>query len=285
MEAALLGVFMMAAGLCATLLEYPASPAHLALADAFTRRALMGVAMGLAIAGLIYSPWGQQSGAHLNPAMTLAFWRLGKVTPWDAVFYIAAQFIGGLAGTMVVALLLGDWFLAPPIRAIATTPGDAGAGMAFLAEVAMTFVLMLLVLWVSNTPRVARYTGLVVGLLVACYITFEAPLSGTSLNPARTVASAVPARTWTAVWVYLAAPALGMLAAAQIYLLLHGRDKVHCAKLCHGSRCRCIFCDLAPASAGQTVLVTAEADPTSALCNVAPEPHQHLAAADGAEPP
>jgi aquaporin Z len=248
MEAAGLGLFLVSAGLFGTLLEYPQSPVHRAIADPFARRALMGVAMGLTAVGIIYSPWGKQSGAHINPATTLTFWRLGKVAGWDAVFYVAAQFAGGLAGVLLVAAILGDWFLPSPVEAVATVPGAQGAAAAFVAEVAMSFLLMLMVLFVSNSASIARYTGLVVGLLVAAYITLEAPVSGMSLNPARTFASALPGNTWTALWVYFTAPPLGMLAAAQTYLWLRGRGAVYCAKMHHQNNKRCIFCDSRAAS-------------------------------------
>jgi aquaporin Z len=213
MEAAGLGLFMVSAGLFGTLLECPQSPVHRAIADPFARRVLMGVAMGSTAVGIIYSPWGKQSGAHINPATTLTFWRLGKVAGWDAVFYTAAQFVGSLAGVLLVAAILGEWFLSPPVAAVATVPGAGGASVAFVAEVAITFLLMLMVLFVSNSASIPRYTGLGVGLLLAAFITLESPVSGTSLNPARTLASALPGNTWTALWVYFTAPPLGMLAA------------------------------------------------------------------------
>ena len=81
MEAAGLGIFMIAAGVGATLLEYPASPVRQAIGDLLVRRILMGLAMGLTAIGIIYSPWGQQSGAHINPSVTAIFFRLGKVKP------------------------------------------------------------------------------------------------------------------------------------------------------------------------------------------------------------
>ncbi|MFQ5683048.1 MAG: hypothetical protein ACE5HC_07220 [Candidatus Binatia bacterium] len=76
MEAAGLGIFMVSACTFGTILEYPASPIHQAIADPFLRRILMGLAMGLTAVGIIYSPWGKQSGAHINPAITLTFFRL-----------------------------------------------------------------------------------------------------------------------------------------------------------------------------------------------------------------
>ena len=103
-EAWALGAFMVSAALVTALLEHPSSPVHQLLPNGNARRALIGLAMGLTAIGLIYSPWGQQSGAHMNPATTLTFLRLGKVQPWDAVFYISAQFIGGLCGVLLAKL-------------------------------------------------------------------------------------------------------------------------------------------------------------------------------------
>jgi aquaporin Z len=243
MEAAGLGLFMISAGFFGTLLEFPASPARQAVFEPLVRRALMGLAMGLTAAGLIYSPWGKQSGAHLNPAVTLAFWRLGKVANWDALFYVVAQFLGGLLGVLLLVAILGATFLEPPVSAVATIPGEAGDGVAFLAEWVISLLLMLVVLFASNDPRFASFTGLFAGLLLAVYITVEAPLSGTSMNPARSFASALPTDTWTAAWVYFLAPVLGMLVAAQVYSALKGSSAVACAKLHHRNAKRCIFCE------------------------------------------
>jgi aquaporin Z len=142
----------------------------------------------------------------------------------------------------LVAAVLREKFVHPPVSAVATLPGPGGPIVAFLAEMTITFVLMLTVLLVTNTPRVARYTGLCVGALVATYITFEDPLSGMSMNPARSLASAAASGNWQALWVYFAAPAAGMLCAAEVYVLLFGAAKVRCAKLHHQNNTRCIFC-------------------------------------------
>jgi aquaporin Z len=111
MEAAGLALFMMSAGLFGTLLEDPGSAAHQALASPLLRRSLMGLAMGLTAVALIYSPWGKRSGAHLNPATTLTFFRLGKVAPRDACGYVVAHFLGGLFGIYLVGGLLECRFL------------------------------------------------------------------------------------------------------------------------------------------------------------------------------
>jgi aquaporin Z len=241
MEAAGLGFFMCAACAFGTLLEYPLSAVHQGLADPFRRRVLMGLAMGLTAVGLIYSPWGKQSGAHLNPAVTVTFFRLGKVAGADTLFYIAAQFIGAVLGVLCAAILLGSALAEPPVHYVVTLPGAAGPGVAFATEVAISFLLMSVVLTVSNTPRVARYTGLCAGILVAIYITCTAPLSGMSMNPARTFGSALPAHVWAHLWIYCTAPLLGMLAAAEVFLRRHGVQRVLCAKLHHQNTKRCIF--------------------------------------------
>lgn len=241
MEAAGLGLFMVSAAAVTTLLEHPASPARGAVSDPLFRRILIGIAMGLTAVGIIYSPWGKQSGAHLNPAVTLTFFRLGKIEPADTVFYVTAQFLGGLAGVLVTAAVIGAYLADPSVNYIVTTPGPSGAGTAFVAELAISFVLMLTMLFVSNTKSLAPMTGLFAGVLVATYISIEAPLSGMSMNPARTFASALPARLWTALWVYFTAPPLGMLLAAECYTRLRDRRQVYCAKLHHQNRKRCIF--------------------------------------------
>jgi aquaporin Z len=241
MEAAGLGFFMISAGVFGTVFEYPGSPVHQAIADPVARRVLSGIAMGLTAIAIFYSPWGRRSGAHINPAVTLTFWRLGKVEPVDAVWYMAAQFAGALAGVMLVWVILGAAFTGPPVRFVTTVPGPSGAAIAWPAEFAISFGMMIVVLLLSNHPRLAHLTGLAAGTLVATYIALESPLSGMSINPARTFGSALPAHFWPSWWIYFTAPLLGMAAAAELYRLIHGRRAVRCAKLHHDSRYRCIF--------------------------------------------
>ena len=109
----------------------------------------------------------------------------------------------------------------------------------------MTFAMMAMVLTVSNS-RFASWTGACAGFLVANYITWEAPISGMSLNPARSLASAIPAMDFGALWLYFVAPPLGMLLAAELFTRSHGA-RVLCAKLHHPHGGPCIFgCGLKP---------------------------------------
>lgn len=163
---------------------------------------------------------------------------------WDACCYILAQFAGGLSGALLATLALRQLLADPPARYAATTPGTDGPTVAFVAECLIAFGLILVVLTVSNTQHLARYTGICSGVLVASYIFLESPFSGASLNPARSFSAVLLAHLWTALWVYFLAPPLGMLAAAQVYLWIKGRNAVICAKLHHQNEKRCIFrCD------------------------------------------
>jgi aquaporin Z len=236
MEAAGLGLFMLSACIFGALLGHPGSPA--AVLHPLPMRALMGIAMGATALVLTSSPWGKRSGAHFNPAVTLTFLRLGKIAPADAVFYVAAQFAGGAAGVLLAAVVLQGALAHPAVRYVATA-GQYGDTVAFVAELAISFGLMSAVLAVTNVPARNRLGPAVAALLVAAYITFEAPLSGTSMNPARSLASALPAHVWHALWIYFVAPPLGMLAAAECHVR-RGRA-VLCAKLHHVNDRRCIF--------------------------------------------
>ncbi len=241
MEAAALGLFMISACSFGVLLEHPMSAANQSIENPFLRRALGGLAMGLTAICIIYSPWGQRSGAHMNPAVTLSFLFLKKVEPWDAAFYVVFQFLGGIAGVAVANLLIGVPLSHASVDYVVTVPGPQGSLPAFFSEIGISALMMWTILRVSNSSRLARFTPLFAGALVATYIALEAPLSGMSMNPARTFGSALAAREWTALWVYFTAPPIGMLLAASVYRWRSGLDRVFCAKLHHHNSQRCIF--------------------------------------------
>jgi aquaporin Z len=181
----------------------------------------------------------------MNPAVTLAFFSLGRIEGRNALFYVLAQFIGGALGVLLVWSLYGDAFAEPPVAFVATMPGPGGSGIAFAAETAMSLSMMLTLLTVSQLPRWSRYTGVVAGILVASLITFEAPLSGMSINPARSLASALPRGMWHAIWIYLTAPVLGMWIASRLHSW--AKPEPGCARLCeHSPNTRCLHCGHTP---------------------------------------
>jgi aquaporin Z len=239
-EGCCLGIFMIAAVAFAVVLQHPRSPLGGWTPLASLTRLPMGLAMGLTNIGLIYSPAGRRSGAHMNPAVTLTFFRLGKISATDATAYISAQFLGGAAGMCVASLVFHRFAADASVNFVTTMPGLPGSGWAFSAEMAISFVMMLTVLVMSNAARLARLTGIASGVLVALFITLEAPLSGTSMNPARSAASALFAGS-DGLWIYFTAPPLGMMAAAETFLRTHGGARVRCAKLHHRSEVPCIF--------------------------------------------
>jgi aquaporin Z len=241
MEAGELAIYMFSTCLFATLLQHPSSPVRHAIHDDLSRHALRGLAIGATVVVMILSPWGQQSGGHFNPALTLAFYRLGKVKPWDALFYTTAQFLGAIAGVAIARYMLRGAPGDGAVRYAVTVPGMYGKAVAFFAEAEISFVLMITILVVSNREVLARYTPYFAGALYAIFITFETPLSGMSMNPARTFGSAYHAGYWHGLWIYFTAPTLGMLVAGEVFLRAHGSVGPYCAKLNHANNKRCIF--------------------------------------------
>ena len=241
MEAAELGVFMFSACAFTVLLYHPSSPLAQTIHDGLLRRLLMGTAMGATAIAIIFSPLGQRSGAHFNPSVTWTFFRLGKIEAGDAAFYTLFQFAGGITGVMLASLAFRRLVAHQAVNYAVTLPGSDGPLVALFAEIIISFILMSVVLKVSNTKRLARWTGVFAGALVATYITIESPISGMSMNPARTLSSAVGAKVWMSLWIYFVAPPIGMLLAAEVYKRLHTGRPVACAKLHHHNNQRCIF--------------------------------------------
>src|SRR5882724_8401742 len=189
-EAWALGMFMVSACLFTILFEHPNSPVRQAIESADVRRAIVGIAMGLTAITLIYSPWGKRSGAHMNPAVTLTFWGLGKTSRIDAIFYVLFQFSGGTLGVVLVELAFGSGIADPTVNYAVTMPQPQRTGVAFAAEFLISFLMMSMVLRASSSERLQNYTGIFAGILVAIFSAFEAPFSGMSMNPARSFASA-----------------------------------------------------------------------------------------------
>lgn len=241
MEAAQVALFLFLICVFAGLLVSPTSPMGHVLSRPVERRALMGLAVGVTVVAIVMSPWGQRSGGHFNPALTLAFYRLGKMDLQDALLYVLAQFSGAIAGVGAVRFLLPDTIGRRALRYAVTAPGARGTALAFIAELMISFILMSTILIASNRDALARRTPYLVGVLYATFITFESPLSGMSMNPARSFGPALHTSYWHAIWLYFVAPTLGMLVAAEAFLRGRGGFHPYCAKLHHANNQRCIF--------------------------------------------
>jgi aquaporin Z len=239
-EAGFLAMFVLAAGLVSAWLESPAGPGAALWPDLAVRRLLAGVAMGLVLAGMIYSPWGRRSGTHLNPAITLAYLRLGKIGRWDALFYTLAQVAGGV---VAVTLLRSGAPLpaAAPPSLLAASIGPTNEWAAFVTELVLSMSAMLLILYTSNHERWFRLTGALYALLGMLIVACAAPLSGFGMNIARLLAVDASADLASANWLNLLPPLVGMQLAVEAYRLFTGRSQVLCAKLAHNTRGKCIF--------------------------------------------
>jgi len=236
-EAWALGMFMISACFFTILIESPIFPIRTAIESPLLRRFLIGIAMGLTAILLIYSKWGKKSGAHMNPAVTLTFLALDRIRWEDAIWYIIAQFAGGALGVFLFKWFWHDALAAMEIGYAATVPGAAGVWVAFGLEFLISTLLFTMVLFLSNTKQIAPFTGYFVGALIVIYITFEAPFSGMSMNPARTFASAINGNIWTGIWVYFTAPVLGMNLAGYIFRRIYReRHDGNCLTMdCHVS--------------------------------------------------
>ena len=240
-EAAAVAMFLFLICFFAGLLLSPTSPIRHVLVRPIELRALMGLAVGMTVVALVISPWGQRSGGHFNPAVTVTFYRLGKMDLKDAVLYLVAQFSGAIAGVAVVRFLLPHTIGRRVVRYAVTAPGVRGAALACIAELIISFTLMSTILVASNRETLARYTPYLVGLLYATFITLESPLSGMSMNPARSFGPALHTSYWHGIWLYFVAPTLGMMVAAEVFLRGRGGFHPYCAKLHHANNKPCIF--------------------------------------------
>jgi len=159
MEAGGIGAFMIVACISSAALWHPESPIeHLVAEKPRLQRMLMGISMGLAAILIVYSPWGKRSGAHINPALTLTYLRLGKIHFWDALFYILFQFAGAIAGVTLAWLMLGSIISLPEVNFAATVPGESGAFVAFVAEMLISAGIMGTVLFTTNQPKLMNVT-------------------------------------------------------------------------------------------------------------------------------
>lgn len=203
---------LIAAGVSAVIFDFGVgSPVATALPDAGVRRAITGFLFG-AIGGTIaVSPVGKVSGAHINPVVTLAFWIKKKISGGHAVAYLLAQLGGGIVGALP---LLAWGLMGRSIEFGSTFPG-AGytAGQAAAGEIVTTFCLITGIFIFLGRRHLRSYTPMLFPFLYAVMVYLEAPISGTSTNPARSLGPSVVSCEWHGWWVYWVGPLAGTLLA------------------------------------------------------------------------
>jgi aquaporin Z len=202
----------------------PLSPVSSLVAP--VRFLLVGLTFGLLSALVAVSPPGRRSGAHLNPAVTIAFWLRGDVHRHDLAGYLAAQFAGALVGTSAFALALGPW--ARSIGHARTTPAPVGAATGVAIEAALTAALLVAVFVCLSSRRLMRATPAVVAIVLTGLIWVGSPPTGASLNPARSAAPALWEGDASHLWVYFAGPLAGALLAAGVAALTRRRLLTRC---------------------------------------------------------
>ncbi len=219
MEAAGLFGFVLVAGLISIFFEHPELPGKQGFigTQPLLRHFLLGIGIGLytfAAVRLI----SKRSGAHMNPAVTLAFWMLNKMRGRDVIGYIAAQFAGAAAASFLLKATLYEWFSHPDIHFGATEPQPPhGCSAAVVAELIISFLLMAAILVTASSKRLEKAGPLIIALLLCAFLTFELPYSGMSMNPARSFSGDAAAGAWEHLWIYFAAPVGAMLLAAYLY--------------------------------------------------------------------
>jgi aquaporin Z len=185
------------------------SPVPRWLSDAALRRLITGFLFGCTGAAIAVSVLGKWSGAHLNPVVTLAFWLTGTFEPLYAALYVLVQLTGAALGSLP---LLTWGAIGRSVQFGATTPGAVyGAGWALLGEVTTTFALIVGLFLFLRHRRLRAYAPTYFPVLYAVLVLVEAPVSGTSTNPARSFGPALISGVWRGYWVYLLGPLLGML--------------------------------------------------------------------------
>lgn len=215
-----------AEGLAAFFLVFAGCGAIVANATNDGALGAVGVSLtfGLIIMAMVYAT-GHLSGAHINPAVTIAFTLTRHFPAREATAYIAAQALGAIAGALVLLAVWPD----QPAQLGATVP-SVGVGSAFVYELVLTAILMFVIVAVATDTRaVGAGAAIAIGGTVGLDALFGGPVTGASMNPARSLGPAVAAGEWTDFWIYLAAPVVGAALGALAYQLVRG-ESVHPAR-------------------------------------------------------
>ena len=178
----------------------------------------IAITFGLIVSAMIYTV-GDISGAHLNPAVTLAFWVARTFPGKEILTYIFSQAIGALADSQTLKFLL------PANDTLGATLPAGSPMQSFVLEAILTFILMFVILQVSKgSKEQGMFAGLAIGGVVMLEAMFAGPICGASMNPIRSIAPAITSGHLEYLWIYLSAPVVGAVAAVGTWLLLKSRD-------------------------------------------------------------
>jgi aquaporin Z len=208
------------------------SPVVRLLPNAGLRRVVTGFLFGSTGALIALSPLGKTSGAHINPVVSLSFWLMGKLRGRYALRYVLAQLLGAIIGALP---LLAWGAMGRSVEFGATFPGpEFGAAPALLGEILTTFALVAGLFFFIRHRKIRAFTPALFPVLYAVMVFLEAPISGTSTNPARSLGPAVIAGTWRGWWVYWVGPSIGALLGVALFRFTRLRRlEIEVAKLYH----------------------------------------------------
>ncbi|MGH7088616.1 MAG: MIP/aquaporin family protein [Stellaceae bacterium] len=208
------------------------SPVSALLPSAAARRAIAGFLFGSVGTLVTLSPLGRVSGAHINPVVTLAFWLERKIAWRDALLYVAAQYAGAVLGALP---LLAWGSIGRSVEFGATVPlNDVAPWLPVLGEAGSAFLLVVTIFVFTAHRETRPFTPYTMAPLFSFLVWLEAPLSGTSANPARSFGPALVAWVWHRQWVYVVGPCLGAaVAVALLRLEFWGRHRPHEARVFH----------------------------------------------------
>jgi aquaporin Z len=182
----------------------------------------IAVTFGLVVTAVIYT-YGHISGAHINPAVTIAFWYSGRIEAKKVIPYIIAQILGAICASFSLVLLF------PEYLSLGMTLPSGSIQQSFFLEIFLTFFLMLVIIHVSSADKEVRnLAGLVIGFVVLLEALFAGPISGASMNPARSIGPAVASMHFQDLWVYCTAPVLGAVLSIVVFKFIDqaGEDQI-----------------------------------------------------------
>ncbi|HEY7994656.1 MAG TPA: aquaporin [Candidatus Eremiobacteraceae bacterium] len=171
----------------------------------------VSLVFGLVIAALIYA-LGHVSGAHFNPAVTVGFWALGEFPARRVPLYVGMQLIGAVAASTLILAMFGR------VGGLGTTVPHGSASTSLILETAMSFLLVFVIFGSAvHGKAVKSFAGIAIGGTIALDALFGGPISGASMNPARSFGPALVSGTWSNQWIYVVGPVLGALLAVAAY--------------------------------------------------------------------